>query len=173
MEVWRVWALSAWLTPRLSRAVSRAWLSRGARSTRDPFRRHRRGPAPQIQTVGPLVGRSRRQEKRERRRLDARHSLGDQHQPIRVFVLFNRRSRCWGHGHLERSGVRIRPLPRRAVTMRQESLRPASVVDRSLFLSRYLSSVPKDLQSEKIDRRPAWLPATANRSPLHGRRDRN
>ena len=57
---------------------------------RDPFRGHRRRPAAQIQAVGPLVRRSRGQKQRERRRLHARHRLGDQHQPIGKCVLFHR-----------------------------------------------------------------------------------
>ena len=56
----------------------------------DPLRRHRGGSAFQIQAEGTLVGRARRQEQGEGRRLHARHRLREQHQPIRVSVLLNR-----------------------------------------------------------------------------------
>ena len=90
-DVCSVWALSAWLTPRLSSAVSSSRLSRGPAPRVIHSAAIVAAPPLQIQTVGPLVGRPRRQEQRERRRLHARHRLGDQHQPVRICVLFNRR----------------------------------------------------------------------------------
>ena len=146
MDVCSVWALSPWLTPRLSRAVSSSRLSRG--------------PAPRVihsavivaapppsSDRGPLVGCARRQEKRERRRLDARHRLGDQHQPICVFVLFNRRIVCCGHRHLERcsriSGLCTRPgdnSPGVVATRHRSAICRPIPFHFLLRLSRYLSA---------------------------------
>ena len=86
-----------WLTPRLSSAVSNSRLSRDPAGPRVIHSATIVAAPPDVHTVCDLVSRPGGDQQRERRRLDPRHDFANEHQPIGILMLFDRRRRCIGH----------------------------------------------------------------------------